>query len=325
MSPSEIINIIIIVTVFALVFSLWGICVFLWLGQYLTRLKALQKRLGLVHRESGETKTLRLWREVQGEADTAFKDEKLSFNERLDALRKDVGWHAPAQMVFMGVLGMAILGFVLTYGISGSVLIGLAAPAAIVFAFSSYTSHKLRKRDELLERQLVDALGIASRALRAGHPLVGAFQLVSDEISDPLGSMFYRICKEQELGVDLKDSMYKIARQSRNSEMKLLATAVVIQFQSGGNFADLMDSLSSVIRARVQLNRRIRVITAQTQFSKRILIAMPIVLLMILNTMNPDYMDPMFTTTTGQFMLATMLFCILIGWWIMNKMSVIKF
>jgi tight adherence protein B len=325
MSASEIINIIIIVTVFALVFSLWGICVFLWLGQYLTRLKAIQKRLGIVHRESGETRTLRLWREVQGDADTAFKDEKLSFNERLEALRKDVGWHAPAQMVFMGVLGMAILSFVLAYGLSGSVLIGLAAPAAVVFAFSSYTSHKLNKRNELFERQLVDALGIASRALRAGHPLVGAFQLVSDEISDPLGSMFYRICKEQELGVDLKDSMYKIARQSRNAEMKLLATAVVIQFQSGGNFADLMDSLSSVIRARVRLNRRIRVITAQTQFSKRILIAMPIVLLLLLNTLNPDYMSPMFTTTTGQIMLGTMLFCILIGWWVMNKMSVIKF
>jgi tight adherence protein B len=107
--------------------------------------------------------------------------------------------------------------------------------------------------------------------------------------------------------------------------MKLLATAVVIQFQSGGNFADLMDSLSSVIRARVRLNRRIRVITAQTQFSKRILIAMPIVLLLILNTLNPDYMSPMFTTTTGRIMLGTMLFCILIGWWVMNKMSVIKF
>jgi tight adherence protein B len=325
MNPAELINIIIVVTVFVLVFSIWGLCVFFWLGQYLFRLKAIQKRLGIVRRESGETKTLRLWREVQKEADTAFKEEKLSFNERLESLRKEAGWHAPAQMVFVGVFGLIILSFVVTYIISGSFLIGVAAAIAVVFAFTSYTNHKLRKREEMLERQLTDALGIASRALRAGHPLVGAFQLVSEEIRDPLGSMFYRICKEQELGVDLKDSMYKVARLSRNSEMKLLATAVVIQFQSGGNFADLMDSLSAVIRARIRLNRRVRIITAQTQFSKKILLALPILLLIILNIMNPSYMEPMFNTPRGQFMLGIMFILMLVGWWVMNKMSVIKF
>ncbi|MHC4842438.1 MAG: type II secretion system F family protein [Planctomycetota bacterium] len=325
MNPAEIINIIIIVTVFVLVFSIWGLCVFLWLGQYLLRLKAIQKRLGIVGRESGETKTLRLWREVQKESDTAFKEEKLSFNERLESLRKEAGWHAPAQMVFVGVFGLIILSFVVTYIISGSFLISAVAPMAVVFVFTSYTNNKLRKREEMMERQLIDALGIASRALRAGHPLVGAFQLVSEEIRDPLGGMFYRICKEQELGVDLKDSMYKVARLSHNSEMKLLATAVVIQFQSGGNFADLMDSLSAVIRARIRLNRRVRIITAQTQFSKKILVALPIVLLVILNIMNPSYMEPMFTTPRGQFMLAMMFILMLLGWWVMNKMSVIRF
>ncbi|MHC4264421.1 MAG: type II secretion system F family protein [Planctomycetota bacterium] len=327
MSRLESINIIIIITVFGLVFSIWCICVFLWLGKYLIRLKAIQERLGIIRKESGETKTLRLWREVQEESETttAFGEEKLSLKERLEAFRKDVGWHVPVPMVFLSVFGIVILAFLITFLLTGSWLICLGISLVVILVFSSHTSRKLRKREELFERQLLDALGIAARALRAGHPLVGAFQLVSEEISDPLGGLFYRICKEQELGVDLKDSIYKVARLSRNSEMKLLATAVVIQFQSGGNFADLMDTLSSVIRARVNLNRRVRVITAQTQMSKRILLGLPIFLFFFLNMLNPLYMEPLYTTQKGKTMLVVMVICMLIGSWIMKKMSVIRF
>ncbi|MHC4293135.1 MAG: type II secretion system F family protein [Planctomycetota bacterium] len=325
MSSLQLINIIVLVTVFGLVFSIWCICIFLWLGKYLLRLKAIQERLGLIRKESGETKTLRLWREVQEETGTAFKEDKLSLQEKLEAFRKDVGWNAPAFMVFLGVFGAVILVFLLAYVLTGGWLIGLAASLAVIIAFVTYTNRRLNKREEIFERQLLDALGIASRALRAGHPLVGAFQLVSEEINDPLGGLFYRICKEQELGVDLKDSIYKAARSSRNAEMKLLATAVVIQFQSGGNFADLMDSLSTVIRSRVRLNRRIRVITAQTRFSKMVLIGLPIFLFFLLNIMNPDYMKPLYNTETGRYMMGIMVISILIGSWLMNKMSVIRF
>ncbi|MHC4131240.1 MAG: type II secretion system F family protein [Planctomycetota bacterium] len=326
MTSIELLNIIIIITVFGLVFSIWCICVFLWLGKYLIRLKAIQERLGIIRKESGETKTLRLWREVQEESGTtAFKEDNLSLKEKLEAFRKDVGWNAPVSVVFLGVFGVVILAFLIAFVLTEGWLIGLAASLGVIIAFTSYTNRRLRKREEIFERQLLDALGIASRALRAGHPLVGAFQLVSEEISDPLGGLFYRICKEQELGVDLKDSIYKAARLSRNSEMKLLATAVVIQFQSGGNFADLMDSLSSVIRSRVRLNRRIRVITAQTQFSKKVLIGLPIFLFFVLNIMNPDYMQPLYSTETGRYLMGITAISILIGSWFMNKMSVIRF
>ncbi|MHC4271592.1 MAG: type II secretion system F family protein [Planctomycetota bacterium] len=325
MDTRELLNIIVIITVFGLVFSIWCICVFLWLGKYLIRLKAIQERLGIIRKESGETKTLRLWREVQEETGTAFKEDKLSLKERLEAYRKDVGWNAPASIVFLGVFGAIILVFLITFVLTGGWLIGLALSLGVIIVFISYTNRRLVKREEIFERQLLDALGIASRALRAGHPLIGAFQLVSEEISDPLGALFYRICKEQELGVDLKDSIYKAARSSRNSEMKLLATAIVIQFQSGGNFADLMDSLSSVIRSRVRLNRRIRVITAQTRFSKMVLIGLPIFLFFVMNIMNPEYMAPLYHTETGIKMMVAMIISILCGSWLMNKMSVIRY
>ena len=195
----------------------------------------------------------------------------------------------------------------------------------ILIMFWACTKHRITKREELFERQLVDALGIAGRALRAGHPLIGAFQLVSEEIGEPLGNVFLRICQQQALGLDLKDSIRQVAKSTRNSELKLFATAVAIQFQSGGNLADLMDSLASVIRARMKLNRRVRVITAQTQFSKRILIAMPIIMFFVLNIINRAYVEIFYHTKEGNWMLVSVVLSVLLGAWVMNRLSVLRY
>ena len=127
------------------------------------------------------------------------------------------------------------------------------------------------------------------------------------------------------MGLDLRDSIRKVAKTTRNSELKLFATAVSIQFQSGGNLADLMDSLASVIRDRMRLNRRVRVITAQTQFSKCILIGLPIVLFFSLNLISPTYMEPFYTTTAGRYMLVIAVSSVLLGTWVMNRISVLRY
>jgi tight adherence protein B len=188
-----------------------------------------------------------------------------------------------------------------------------------------YTQNLIMKRANLFERQLVDALGVAARALRAGHPLVGAFQLISEEIGEPLGKVFSQIYHQQAFGSDLRESIRGAAKANRNNEFKLFATAVTVQLQSGGNLADLMDSLSSVVRARIRLNKRIRVLTAQTQFSKAILVAMPFIMFILLNLMNREYMEPLYTTREGNLMLLIMFVNILIGSWMMSKMIKIDF
>ena len=326
MPTTDWINIIIAITVFGLVFSIWCICVLLWLGQYLARLKTVQKKLGIVRQESEESKTIRLWREVQDSSTLGKRGEKLSFKERLESYRQAIGWQAPLQMVILGIAGLLVFAFVMTFVLSNNILISIGVTAAVLVGFTSYAKRRLLKNDLLFERQLLDSLGIASRALRAGHPLIGAFQLVAEEIPEPLGGIFFRICKEQEMGLDLRDSLYKVARLSRNEELKLLATSVVIQFQSGGNFADLMDTLSSIIRERIRLNKRIRVITAQTQFSKKILIALPILLFFLLYIINPGYMQPLLDKEgIGRYLLGISAVSVIAGAWLMNKMSVIRF
>lgn len=325
MNSERLINIIIIVAIFGLVFSVWCICIFIWLGQYLIRLKSVQKRLGIIKKETEESQTMRLWRETIKKTDNVVLPGKLTLDERMENLRNSAGWRAPAHTVLLRVVGATILGFVITYLISGNILIALGFSGMVVIVFWSYTKMCITKQSSLFERQLVDALGISARALRAGLPLLGSFQLISEEIDRPVGDIFSRICHEQLLGLDMKDSIRKVARNVYNSELKLFATAVAIQLQSGGNLADLMDSLASVIRVRMRLNRRVRVLTSQTQFSKRVLIALPLVLFLMLNFISPQYMEIFYTTTSGKYMLVAMASMVLFGSWVMNRLAVLRF
>jgi tight adherence protein B len=325
MEAERIINIIIMAAIFGLIFSVWCICIFLWLGQYLIRLQSVQKRLGIIKKETEEAQTLRLWRETKQDRDNIILPGKLTLEERMETLRYSAGWSAPANTILLRVVGVAVLSLVVTYLLGGGILIGLGISIAIVIVFWSYTKMRINRQSALFERQLVDALGISARALRAGLPLLSSFQLISEEISKPVGDIFSRICHEQMLGLDMKDSIRKVARNVYNPELKLFATAVAIQLQSGGNLADLMDSLAAVIRARMRLNRRVRILTAQTQLSKRILIALPIILFLTLNLVSPEYMQTFYTTTSGRYMLAVMVAMVLLGTWIMNRLAVLRF
>lgn len=326
MSAQKLLNLIFLVAVSTLVFSVWCCCVFVWLSRYLSRLKKLKERLGLADGSDTEKPSiLTLWRDVQKDTIKPESTLKLTFKEKLRCIGTDAGWHSPLQVVLLGVLGAMVLSFIIGAALFNSVLLGIGLAVLIIVIFYIYTQGCINKRAALFERQLVDALGVAARSLRAGHPLTGAFQLISEEVDDPIKSVFYRICEEQSLGLGLKDSMRKVARLTLNTEMKLFATAVAIQLQSGGNLAELMDSLAMVVRERIRLNRKVRVLTAQTKLSAKILMALPVILFFVINFLSPEYMKPLYHTTEGKYMLVIMVLSVLFGWLTMRKLSVLKF
>jgi len=235
------------------------------------------------------------------------------------------GWKTPAPMVFLAVFGLASLVVVVAIMMRAGVWIGLAGAAIVVTLFWGMTNRRITARVSQFERQFVDSLGIAARALRAGHPLVGAFQLISEEVGDPLGSIFGDICQEQALGIDLQDSIQRVASASHSADLKLFATAVTIQMNSGGNLAELMDTLASVMRSRIRLHRRVRVLTAQTQLSKQILTGLPILMFVMLNITAPTYMEMFYQTWTGRYMLAGTTASILFGIWAMSRLSILHY
>ena len=319
-------NVILGITVFIFVLSIWCIGVFLWLGRYLFKLEVVRRRLGLTSKVEKDSETLRLWRDMQIQQETG-KDEPQteSLLKKIHNWVDDAGWKVPFRVVLMAVIGLSILAFIFIYVVFGGIWLGLCGAFTVVFIFMQYVENRISQRANLFERQLVDSLGVAARSLRAGHPLVGAFQLIAEEISEPIGPIFQQIHRQQAFGNDLRDSLKNAAKENRNTEFKLFATAVTVQMQSGGNLADLMDTLSSVIRERIWLNKRIRVLTAQVQFSKIVLIAMPILVFFMLNITNPVYMKPMFEDPTGNVLMIVMFVNIILGSWLMGRLAKIDF
>ena len=320
------INLIFSIIIFGLVLSIWCIGMFLWLGRYLMKLEGVRRRLGISSQGEKDSETLRLWRDMQIQKEPQKGPiEKIGIKKRFGFWVDDAGWKVPFHVVVLGVCCIAFLAFIFAFTFLNGIWIGLCGAFAVFFVFMQYTQNRIMQRANLFERQLVDALGVAARSLRAGHPLVGAFQLIAEEIREPVGVIFGKIHQQQAFGSDLREALKNAAKETRNTEFKLFATAVTVQMQSGGNLADLMDTLSSVIRERIWLNKRIRVLTAQAQFSKIVLIAMPIFLFLVLNVVNADYMKPLFEDPVGNFLMILMFVNIILGSWMMNKLAKINF
>ncbi len=141
----------------------------------------------------------------------------------------------------------------------------------------------------------------------------------------PVSRVFERMCHEQSLGVDLEQSLRDTAEESSSADLKLFATAVAIQLRTGGNLADMMDRVAEVIRSRIRLSQRVRVVSAQTQLSKRILLAMPLLMLLALSILNPSHIDPLWQTPLGHKLLVVGAIAMVLGWCIMNRMARLKY
>jgi tight adherence protein B len=325
-NPNDIIRLIAAGSAFGLVAALWSAMSILWAMRSAARQRSVQERLGLIAPTQGPERVLRLWREggvntmtVPGQSLPA------SLALRLRRMHYQAGLGTDIAPAVTGVLGTAVIFTIGTYVLTHNVIASAAAPIFIVMAYSAWLSRRVRVRAMRFERQFVSALELASRSLRAGHPLLGAFHLISDELDEPVSSTFTEICQQHSMGVNLEEALERVAAASTSQDLRLFATSVAIQLRSGGNLADMMDRLSFVIRDRLRLGRRIRVLTSQTQFSKRVLISMPFALFFVLNIVNPQYVGTLYSQHQGQILLGVASLMMVLGIFAMNRMATLKY
>lgn len=314
------------VAIFGLVVTVWGIGILLWYRHRKSQLEKIQQRLGLFDPQPGDRRVLRLWhdgREVSTIVPGAVGRAPLG--QQIEAACRDAGWNVSAGTFLLICLMVSGLLMLIGMAITGNPFSGVALIVATCIFAWVYIKQKLARRQAIIERQLVEALQIIVRSLKAGHPLVGAFRLIAEDIDPPIGPLFGAICQEQALGMPLEAAIRHAADIAGNNDMRLFATSVAIQMRSGGNLADMMNRLANVIRERIRLNRRLRVLLAQTQLSKRILIALPFVLLLILTAVNPDYVAPLHSMTVGRIMLAFAGLSLLVGIWIINRLANVEY
>ena len=310
---------------FGLVFALWGVVTVLWAGRRAKQARKLEQRLDPSGGMLDSVRTLRLWHDgEQKEIEVPGEYKPGSFWERLDWIRKDAGFDLDAQYIILLLFASVVVVVALVYLSTGQIVSGVGCGAMILVLSWMYVSGRITRRTALFEQQLVDGLELSARALRAGHPMVGSFELIAEEIADPVGSVFGEICQQHQMGVSIDAALSRAAVLARNPDMRLSAASLGIQMRTGGNLADVVEGIAKVIRQRMRLSRRFRVLTAQTQLSKRILLAMPLLVFGALQLVNPTYMSPLFQTRTGNVLLGISISGLFLGWVIMNKMAELR-
>lgn len=199
---------------------------------------------------------------------------------------------SPTQLILI----MIVLSFVAFLGLSvgtGAALGVRIVVAAVMGVGGVYfwVNGKAKKRMSMIEEQLPDAVELMVRSLRVGHPFSSAIQVVAKEVPDPLGSEFGMIADEAAYGRDVTESLKLLADRMDMQDLRFLAVAVTIQQQAGGNLAEILDGLAKVIRARFRLFRRVKAITAEAKWSGMFLSGFPIVALIGIQMIKPDYYD----------------------------------
>ncbi len=314
------------VSVFALVCSVWFIGTTVVYIRRTRREKKIADRLNMELDASSKVRTLRLWHNGRSGTTTVLDQMTPGLIARwLERTRSGLNWGGPVATLALFLISLMLVGFILAYVLTQNIVVAAALPALLPFVINFIVASRTTRKEALFERQLADALGVATRSLRAGQPLMAAFQVIVEELEPPVSLVFAEIIQQQQLGKNLEESIRAATAKSHSDDMKLFAASTIIQMRSGGNMADMMDRLVAVIRDRIRLQRRVRVLTSQAQFSKRVLIAIPFILILMLLLSNADYLAPLVETEMGRILLGLAVAFLVVGSWVMNKMTVLKY
>ncbi len=197
------------------------------------------------------------------------------------------------------------------------VLIGLAA----LIALCAYALGARERRLRRIEAQALDAMQLLASGLRAGYSVPQAIALVARHSPEPTASEFGLAGQEISVGVQLADALRRLATRTANTDYELVAIIVRVQYEVGGNLAQILDSVGETLRERFELRRQVNALTAQQRMSSLVLTLLPFGLLSFLFVMDRSFVDPLFTNPIGRLMLAGAGAMVLIGWSIMRSVG----
>jgi tight adherence protein B len=215
-------------------------------------------------------------------------------------------------------------------GTSGSAIAGIhpaLAPLTGMILAALPLAWVLRRRKKRLKAfgaQLPDALEMMSRTLRAGQSLGFGFSMVGQEMPAPLGREFSRVFEEQNLGVPMDESLQGLARRVPNMDLHFFVTALVLQRQTGGDLAEILDKIGALIRDRFRIWGQIQALTGEGRLSGVVLLGLPFLLLIAVYNFNPDYIKVLFTDPMGKKMLVVAALMQILGALVIRKIVNIK-
>jgi tight adherence protein B len=221
--------------------------------------------------------------------------------------------------VMAGLLG-GLAASVLTVFIPIMVLAGLACASIPLL----HVWWKRKKRFDAFLEQLPDALDLISRALSAGHAFSEALHMVSIEMPNPIATEFRKAYEEQNLGLSVKLALENLTARMPILDLKMCVTAILIQRETGGNLAEILEKVAYTIRERFRILGDLKTLTTSSRMSAWLLCALPIGVAMAVTVMNPEYMGVLWKDPRGHYLIAAALFMQITGMLIVRKILKIK-
>jgi tight adherence protein B len=232
-------------------------------------------------------------------------------------------------ILILCVVSAAVLG-VVGYFVAGSlppnqsllfVMVGVIVGAVLPYSYASYRRTKRFQRFEELFPNAIDTL---ARAVRAGHAFTTALELIANEISEPIASEFRKLFEEQKFGLPVRDALMNLAARVPLVDVKFFVTAVMLQRETGGNLAEILDNLSYVIRERFKIMRQVRVYTAQGRLTMMLLMGLPPIIVVVMLTTNPMFIRPLFADPIGHTLVVGGIVLQTIGYFVIRKIIQIQ-
>jgi tight adherence protein B len=229
--------------------------------------------------------------------------EELPLMESLAQMSEQAGVPSPGyRVVFSSVLLGAVLG-VVCGGLLHSPLIGIAAAAAGFSIPYLRLSMLRRQRMNTIEEQLPDAIDVIKRALRAGHPFNSAIKLVADDMDGPIAQEFGLMFTDLNYGSDVRRALLGLLNRVPSVTVMALVTSVLVQRETGGNLAEILDQIAKVVRGRFKLGRRVRSLSAEGKMSAWVLAMVPVALVGLMSFSAPTYLPILLTDPLGHKLL----------------------
>lgn len=229
----------------------------------------------------------------------------------------------PSRLVMFSVMA-GMLSALAASMLTGSILILLAAgivAAAVPFA---HVWWKRKKRFDAFLEHLPDALDLMSRALSAGHAFSEAMHMVSSEMPEPIATEFRKTYEEQNLGLSLKLALENLTQRIPLLDLRMCVTAVLIQRETGGNLAEILEKVAYTIRERFRIMGDLKTLTTSSRMSAWLLCGLPIFVTFVITAMNPDYMSVLWKDQRGHYLIATAMILQVTGMLIVRKILNIK-
>jgi len=266
-----------------------------------------------------------------------LRDELLSEIPALDTfLRRSDRISSLQKLLSQGDIKIRAGNFLMICFVSGAVL------GAIVLLFSkeplfawvgmligafipySYATMQRTKRFTKFEELFPQAIDTLARAVRAGHAFTTALELISSEVTEPIAGEFRKLFEEQKFGLPVREALANLTDRVPLVDVKFFVTAVMLQRETGGNLAEILDNLSYVIRERFKIQRQVRVYTAQGRLTMMLLMGLPPLIVVTMQLMNPTFIKPLFEKELGHALIVAGITLQTIGYFIIRKIIQIQ-